>query len=65
MGLLLYYYNNITCLSVWMLVRLTMENVLLSMWGTLINLAFENFLFFYDFLSIAIFALVLLRDLLS
>jgi hypothetical protein len=50
--------NNITRFNSWELISFAMEDVFLTGWCTLINLNFKNFLFLYNFFTIAGFALI-------
>jgi len=50
----------ITWLHAWELVSFAMEHVLVVVWGSLVDVCFDDFLLFNDLLSIASLALVLL-----
>ena len=58
MGLFIDNNYNITRFLVWVLVRLTVENVFLSGGSSLVDLNLDNLLFLNNFLSIASFAFV-------
>jgi hypothetical protein len=60
MWLLLCNNDYITWFHAWELISFTMEGVLVVVWGSLVDVCFDNLLLFYDFLSIASLALVLL-----
>jgi hypothetical protein len=57
-----YLDDHIAWFNARVLISLTMEDVFLTIWGTLIYLDLKNLLFLSDFLSIAVFAFVLVID---
>jgi hypothetical protein len=61
-GLLLNNYDDITWFHPWVLVGLAMEDILLVVGCTLIDLSFYDLFFFNDFFAITIFAFVLFID---
>jgi hypothetical protein len=62
MGLLLDNNDDITSLSTWEFVSLSVEGVGLPIGCTLVNLGIYDLLFLHDFLAIAGLALILLVD---
>jgi len=60
--LLLHYNNNVTWLDSWVLISLSMENILLVVWCALVNFSFNYFLFLHDFFSVAVLAFVFFID---
>lgn len=50
--------NNVSGFNIWVLIRFSMENILLSVRWSFVNYGFNYFFLFYDFFSIAIFTFV-------
>ena len=65
MRLFLNLYNNISSFNTWEFICFTMEHISFSIRSSLINLNFENFLFFCNLLSITILTFIFLIDLFS
>lgn len=62
MGLLLDLDDNIARLNAWVLISLTVKDVLFSVWRALVNGDIKDLLLLDDFLTLACLALVLLVD---
>ena len=58
MRLLVYDDDDISCLLIRMLIRLSMENIFFTMWGTLIDIGLKDLFLLDNLLTITVFALV-------